>query len=333
VGKVEGTVTDASLPDAPVNLLAWRSGPPAALAAVYTAALQIDPALAGTETPHEASIQYPQGDGYGTLTVTAAGAASWSGKMADGTVTTAGVTMGPHGEVPLHFMLYTNTGSAHGWVQASGAEPGQLLDNAGTFDWMKNHQTAATLNYKDGFLLHNLSVIGAKYVKPTAASPLVMGIPVAPSGNNARLFFYDGGLTGLNYAGPPAVNIAAAAHGSDLTDHGAFRISGTATANTVSLPVANPAGIILKISASTGVFNGSFILHGDQDPTKSTASPINRTATFSGICVTRSTGAFTFVQGAGYFLLSELQPAPGLAVSASPLLSGQVVLQKGTQQP
>ncbi len=333
VGKVDGTVTDVSLPGSPVNLLAWRSAPPPAFATIYTAALEIDPTLKGTADPNEAHIVYPQGDGFGTLTVTTAGAATWSGRMSDGTATTASVTMGPHGEVPLHFMLYTNTGSAHGWVQASGTAPNLLLDNRAnfTFDWMKNPQTAVTLNYKGGIPLHSLTVIGASYVKPTVASPLVLSIAPVTSGTNAQLVFSEGGLAALNDTGiTPAVHIAGAVNAGQLTTNNAFRILGTDTANSVSLPNPNPATISLTISPTTGTFGGSFILHGDQDPTKSTTSlVINRTATFSGVCVTRGGGTPPFVKGVGYFLLPELQPYPGLSVTAAPLLSGQVLLLQG----
>ena len=332
VGKVDGTVTDVSLPASPVNLLAWRSSPPPALATVYTAALQIDRTLAGTAHPNEANIVYPQGDGYGTLAVTTAGIATWSGRMSDGTVTTAGVTMGPHGEVPLHFMMYPgNTGSAHGWVQASGTDPNQLLDTMGTFDWMKITQTVATLNYKSGFPIHNLTVVGAKYIKPTTANPLVLGLgQVLSGGINAKLLFSEGGLAALTYAGPPAVTIVGATNAADLTNHGAFRITGTATVNAVNLPNFNLATIALSISAATGAFSGSFILHGDQDPTKATQSLINRTGKFSGVCVTRGGGSPTLTKGVGYFLLPELQPHPGgLSVTTSPLLSGQALLESG----
>ena len=331
-GKVEGTLTDVSLPAAPVNLLGWRATAQTNLATVYNAVLQIDSNLAGTASPNQANIIYPQGDGFGSLTVTAAGAATWSGKMADGTATTAAITMGPHGEVPLHFMLYTNTGSAHGWVKASGSDPSQLLDTLGTFNWLKKPQTAVTLNYANGFPLHNLSVIGGKYVKPTAASPLVLGLGPVSSGVNAALKFSDGGLEALTFAGPPAVNIAGAANINELVDNAAFRLAGTAAANTFTAPSPNKAAITFTVSPTTGIFSGSFTLHGDQDPTKTTASlTINRTATFNGICVTRATGMPTLVQGVGYFLLSELQPAPGLAIKSAPILSGQVTLDRSVK--
>jgi hypothetical protein len=328
---VDAAVTDVSLPDSPVRALAWRGTAPGALATVYTAALDIEAPHAGTADPDQANIVFPQGNGYGTLTVTTTGTASWSGKMADGTVTTAAVTMGPHGEVPLHFMLYGNTGSAHGWVQASGADPGQLLDNMGTFDWLKAPQTAATLSYKAGFPLHNLTVAGAKYIKPTATSPLVLGLPATAAGTpNAALAFSEGGLTALTYDGiQPPVRIIGAADAANLAAHARFRIAGTAAANTVTPPSPNPVNIAMTITAATGVFNGSFILHGDQDPTKAAPALINRTATFSGICVTRGTGSPPLVQGAGYFLLPEL--TQGVSVKAAPVLSGQVVLETAAQ--
>ena len=177
--------------------------------------------------------------------------------------------------------------------------------------------------------MHQLTVIGAKYIKPTAANPLVMGIPGVSSGTNAKLVFSEGGLSALTFAGPPAVNIVAASNAVDLTNHGTFRIAGTATANSVSLPNPNPATIAIAINATAGSFNGSFVLHGDQDPTRATPFLINRQGTFSGMCVTRSTGSPTLTQGVGYFLLPELQPYPGLPVAAAPLLSGQILLESG----
>ncbi|MDB6119021.1 MAG: Gloeo Verruco repeat-containing protein, partial [Verrucomicrobiaceae bacterium] len=331
VGSVVGTVTDVSLPASPISLLGWRAVHQTTFATVYTSALEIDPSIEGTASPHEANIIYPQGDGYGCLMVTAAGAATWSGRMADGTVTTANVTMGTHGEVPLHFMLYTHTGSAHGWVQVSGTDPNLLLDSVGPFNWVKAAQTASTLSYSQGFPLHSLKVIGAKYIKPTAASPLVMSIPAVTSGTNGGLLFSEGGLTALTYAGPPAVNVLGAVHAADLASHATFRITGTAAANKVIPPSPNPATLSIAITASSGVFNGSFILHGDPDPTKAAPALVNRTGIFSGICVMRSFGAVPFVQGAGYFLLPQLQPSPGLIVTKAPLLSGQVLMQKMPQ--
>ena len=326
-GEMDGSIADVSLPGSPVNCLAWRCSASPTFATVYTAALEIDSPHAGTANT-AGNIVYPQGNGYGTLTVTTAGAATWVGKMADGTATAAKVTMGPHGEVPLHFMLCTNTASAHGWVQASGTDPNLLLDSVGTFDWMKSVQTGSTLNYMNGFPLHTLTVIGAKYIKPTAASPVVLGLSTALPGPNAQLLFSEGGLAALTYTGTPAVSIVAAAHAADLTNNGTFRLTGTATANTVVWPISNPATISLSVTAATGAFSGGFILHGDQDPTKATSSPINRTATFSGVCITRSSGSSPLTAGVGFFLLPELQPYPGLAVTASPLLSGQVFLQQ-----
>ena len=204
-----------------------------------------------------------------------------------------------------------------------------MLDSMGTFDWMKSAQTGSTLNYKNGFPLHTLTVIGAKYIKPTTSSPLVMGIPTSLTGTNAQLLFSEGGLAALTYAGPPAVSIVAAANAADLTNNGILRLTGTSTANTVALPIPNPATISLSVIVATGAFTGGFILHGDQDPTKATSSPINRTGTFSGVCITRSTGSPTLTAGVGFFLLPELQPYPGLPVTASPLLSGQVLFQQG----
>ncbi len=330
-GSLTGAVSRSAA--APVSLTAWRNSWNATsarcpYAAVYNNELVLDPALAGTASK-PANIIYPQGTGFGVLSLTTAGLATWSGHMADGTTTTASTTVGPHGEVPLHFLLYAGTGSAHGWVQASGSGAALLLDSAGTFDWLKNPQTGSTLSYKGGFPLHNLTVAGAPYVKPTSAKPLVLGIPVVSSGPNTSLDFSEGGLIALTYAGPPSVSIAGAAGFSNLIDNANVRITGTAAANSVAPPAPNPASIKVVVNAATGAFSGSFTLHGDQDPTKAAPSlVINRTASFSGLCITRLNGTPAVNSGPGYFLLSELQPYKGAVITAAPVLSGKVVLRQ-----
>lgn len=306
-GELTGTLSDGVIVT-PVALKAWRSpwkatgtvASPAnpADAASYTAALELDPALAGTDPlsappGNPANVAYPQGTGYGTLTITTAGIATWSGKAADGTPLTASTMLGPNGEVPLHFLLYTpmaaaTAGSLHGWIKITGVN----LDSVAPFDWLKLAQLPAntTRSYKDGFPLHNLTVIGSKYVKPVSPN-IVLGLGAPP--DNTQLVFSEGGIKD-----------------STLGVSGALtQIFDISTANAVDMPtglVNNPGTVILKLDAATGAISGNFTLSG---------SPV-RSVPWSGVLVPRLS------KGVGQFQLAKL-PNP----TTSPQLSGQVVLE------
>ncbi|MEQ1749041.1 MAG: choice-of-anchor D domain-containing protein, partial [Prosthecobacter sp.] len=322
-GELTGTLSDGVIVT-PVALKAWRSpwkatgtvASPAnpATAASYTAALELDPALAGTDPlsappGNPANVIYPQGTGYVTLTITTAGVATWNGKAADGTPLTASTMLGPNGEVPLHFLLYTpmaaaTAGSLHGWTKITGVN----LDSVAPFDWLKLAQlpTSTTRSYKDGFPLHSLTVIGSKYVKPTAVN-LMLGLLVPP--NNAQLVFSEGGIK------ESTLGVSGA-----LTQ--IFSISAT---NVISGLVGTPGVVTLTpFSATTGAISGNFTL-SDDDP-RDTIPPIakvTRSTPWTGVLVPR------LGKGVGQFQLAKLptNTPPATTPTNSPQLSGQVVLE------
>lgn len=316
-GELTGTVTDGVAPT--VNVQAWRNTlQPLALQGAYTAVLDFTPLQVPDPT---GDVAYPQGNGFGTLTVTTKGA-TWSGKLADGTVATYATTIGSTGQVPLHLMLYTNTGSVHGWMQVTADSVvtptnagNPLLD--GTVDWVKVAQAATSTNqnYKSGFALHKLTIAGGKYVKGT---PL-LGIADAGVGTtNASLIFSEGGLTG-----PSPIVGASMATALNATT---FRITST---NTLVMPVValNPAALAIPtFNATTGAFTGTCVLRNDPDPTDLVApiTQLSRTVSFAGVLVPR----VGINQGVGYFLLSKLPEigSPNTTLKTSPILSGQIVL-------
>ncbi len=325
-GELYGSVSDGV--NAPVSVNAWHNpwnavSNKAPLAAIYTSELALGLALAGT-TSTPGNVAYPQGTGYGTLTISTSGVATWAGKVADGAVTTASTTMGPTGDVPLHFMLYKNTGSAHGWVTASAdsvSNPSnsglRLLD--GSLDWMKSQAaSSADRSYNAGFLLHSLTVIGGEYVKP-GTSMVILGLTDGGVGTtNAKLVFSEGGLTG------PAPIVAAT---NATAANKSFRIAATTQAVTLPTSANNPAGLTLSLKASTGAFSGSFVLKGDQDPTATKVSLLSRTVSYYGLLVPR----VGVKHGVGFLLLPEL-PSLGLPIttlSTSPIYSGKVLLEAG----
>ncbi|MDZ4287604.1 MAG: S8 family serine peptidase [Prosthecobacter sp.] len=297
-GSLVGTVSDGTdTADITARRNPWSYTNKAAdYAGAYNAFLQ---ATSGVE----ASPDYPHGEGYAKLTTTLTGTATWAGKLADGTALTGGTTLGPAGEVPLHLMLYTNTGSVQGW---SAITPGPaLLD--GEFDWVKNPQvsTSTTRYYKDGFALHTLTLIGNKYTKPALNTP-VLGLPApTPGQNNARLDFTSGALDAELL--------------QDLT---------ITTANAVKMPTGalNPKLVRLTLNATTGLINGAFTLK-DNNPTDMVPpiAVVTRTGTFSGALITRE----GYNQGRGQFVLATLPSLgpPKTTPYTSPILSGQVILQ------
>lgn len=345
-GLLTGDITDNVIA-APVPLHGWvnpwtalNKGPvPALVATKYTAALEIANAdLTGTTalSGDPVNVLYPQGNGYTTLAVATSGAVTWAGKMADGvTPTTYSTIMGEDGSIPVHLMLYTNTGSAHGTVKAvadstvvADQTNGGLSKLDGTLDWNKTAQIATSkdLVYKAGFPKHDLTVLGGAYVAPAAKKP-VLGVTDTGvvTSTNAHITFTEGGLT----------DIAAVA--ADSSHPALPFIKGSAMASNLDLDMritnanagafvagSNPAAITLSIVPSTGVMTGAFTLK-DTDPTGVSVKPLSRPGTYGGVIVNR----VGFKKGIGFFLLQELPVLgpPKTVLATMPKLSGQVLLE------
>lgn len=333
-GKLTGTVTDGIIAT-PVPLLAWRNPwtttNKTSLAATYTSALDIkDASLIGTDAGgNPANVAYPQGHGYATVTIAATGGVTYVGKMADGVApATYSTTMATDGSIPVHLMLYVNTGSAHGWITATpdAANPLNWINNGlpmldGTLDWNKNAQPAASTDrvYKAGIPKHDLTFAGGKYLAPPA-NTAVLGIDTStPGATNARLTFTEGGL-----AGPAPIQAATMAGNLDL-------LITVTNKNAAVMPTpaatANPAGVTLVLTPTTGAFSGGFTLKNDPDATDTTppTAMLSRAVTYSGLLITRK----SVNQGMGFFLLNELPVVgpPKTTLLTSPKLSGEVLLK------
>lgn len=291
-GEMEGEIDDPIADPAPLRAwrTPWSSTNKATLYAYnYTAALTPEVAAPSETT---AAPLWPEGEGYALLAISNTGIATWSGKLADGTAITGSTTAGPHGEVALQMMLYTNTGSLRGWamIDATGN-----LDNDGIIDWAKAAQPAksTTRSYKGGIPLHELTLIGGRYLKPSSG-PL-LGLPNAPA--NAQVQFIGGGLE------------------TDLAQ--AFTITDK---NAVQVPSStqNPNTVKVTLAAGTGLISGTF-LPGPAVP--------KRTASFNGILVPR------LGRGAGHFLLQRLPEALGETMSNTSILSGGMALGAAAATP
>lgn len=294
-GELTGSVTDGVA--APVNIQAWRnpwnsrSNPASEYAFTYTSLMR-PPDIVGP-LPADAP---PQGNGYATVKVSTSGGVSWAGKLADGTSASRSTTLGPDGQIALHWMLFGYTGSAQGWCDLNVDSPtfaANTLD--GTVDWMKNPQVSTKVtNYRDGFALHNLTLIGGRYTPPLTGS-VVLGFATPPP-ENAKIY-----LTGAN--------IADASQAMDAQV--SFTIT---TANKVVMPPAasNPTSTrITSFSVKTGAFAGSFVLR-DPKPGGGVGTLV-RSVKFQGLLVPR------VGEGAGYYLLNQYTTSVPV-----PLLSGKV---------
>ncbi len=310
--------------------------PPAThLAGTYNVAAELPEMLAGVQA-------YPQGNSFGTMTVTTRGTVTWVGFMADGAATTCSTMLGgrpystmlggspystmlggsPYSSytnyVPLHFMLYGNTGSAQGWQELRSnyydynqnmpqtpTMMSEILIN-GVLDWYKIPEALpAGRSYAQGIPLHVQTTLGEENIPPSGQVVLGFG----PPPGNALLSFTEGGI-GLGFGQ-------------------SFNIS---TLNVVSFPTVNPNQVkMTTFNASTSKFSGNFTLTGSGEnprPTlttkkSGTSTSISRTANFNGVLLRR------LGKGVGYFLLNQLPSAgpPPTTLTTSPILSGQVIIE------
>jgi hypothetical protein len=160
------------------------------------------PSDAGFAGPHsfrliqnDADPGLPQGDGFGSFTVsTANGSLSLAGKTGDGAAFVGKTFIGQEGQVLLYQSLYAKRGSLAGVLQVNaGATP---ADNTvgGSALWFKpdGGETSKDTLYPRGFELP-LDVDGGGYPL-IEKGDLVMGLE--PGNNNALIEFSAGGLDG-----------------------------------------------------------------------------------------------------------------------------------------
>ncbi len=104
------------------------------------------------------SLAQPGGDGCGTVTVSASGAVTFGGTLADGTVVSQGATLSKLGLWPLYISLYQGKGLITGWLTISNQA---ASDITGAVNWIKLPQSSSTY-YPSGFALQS-EVLGSLY--------------------------------------------------------------------------------------------------------------------------------------------------------------------------
>ena len=139
---------------------------------------------------------FPQGDGIGSLTVTAVGLVTLSGTLADGTGITASAPLSAGLTCPLFAQIYLKKSGSYGGLitlDDSPAQPDHDLVGTG-FLWFKPYLGGQYYPYGWPEGVKTIP-FGAKYVSVLGTSVL-SGITPAPSQvHNALLRFEHGGLT------------------------------------------------------------------------------------------------------------------------------------------
>jgi len=299
-GELSGTLSDDSAATAAVTARRnpWdaRANPATAYAGTYASALEPQSAWLN-------NLDFPQGNGYGRLTLTSAGRTAWSGSMADGSRATSSGYLASSGQFALHFSLYRASGSAQGWAQITPGTPAAYLDNTvtGSLDWFKQGPVSGR-SYASGFAVHGLDLMGGKYTPP-GLGDLVLNLP--DQADNAMISF-AGAL----------IDEASLASQLNRT----FRIN-EQHQGLLNTGFSNPARLELRINPATGALQGSFRLQ-DQNPLN-LSQTLSREVTYSGLLVP-SLGI-----GVGHFQLPRLPQAgpPETTLSTSPMLSGQMVIE------
>jgi hypothetical protein len=245
-GKVTGKVCENGIGLAGVE--AWqsdwnaKSSPAEAFKGVYAVGLQPP----GVANAADSEILIPEGVGYATLNVSPAGVVNWTGKLADGSTLTRSLRLGREGQIPLHSLLYSGTGSLQGWATIR-PDLTALSESEvdGEMSWVKNVQVKSSSTvYREGFPLHALTVTGGVYL---ANRPVVEQLGLEDAVPNARLSF-EGGW------------------GGGVLENGYFDVLlGISSTNRIQPPDTeeNPDLVRLtSLSAQSGLFRGEFSQRG-----------------------------------------------------------------------
>ena len=243
--------------------------------------------------PVSSAIDIPQGSGFLTFTFAPSGVITLKGRTADDQSVLTSSNAGPTGQFIVHQSLYSHRGSLSGILDIS--EGPSLADNAvsGQLSWMKSNTTSRA--YAIGFSPTLLNADG-KYLSPKSGVGLVLGLP--NPGNGSLIF------------------VGAKVEESDVDPNVAFACSPLFALSLPSFNTGfNPGKVLLKFSASTGLFSGEFTL-------QEASPPLRRSGKFSGAIVRRTAGTEL---SAGYFLLPQV-PTVGQQTSTAPILSGKAIL-------
>jgi hypothetical protein len=133
----------------------------------YTVLFQADAAPNNDYT----TAQFPQGDGYSTMTVTTAGVVKVVGKLADGSPVMYSNSLSKTNKWPFFLSLYTAKGFLTGEVAFDSTLP-QTDAAAPDMKWFKPAGLPKQANYPDGWPNGiTVDLIASKYITPVKPTP------------------------------------------------------------------------------------------------------------------------------------------------------------------
>jgi hypothetical protein len=255
-----------------------------------------------TQTPPLLRSTYPQGDGYGTLTLTDVGVVTLAGTLSDGSALTASSVIVAGGQSPLFAQLITpgaaatvKGGSFGGVLTFDSSQPNTDASGADLL-WIRpavtqvTGTTAAALAkqlYTDGWPGGiRVDAVGALY-NSTVKVQAALGLGAVDTINgNGKLVLSGGRLTG-------DVSVTV------------FNINGS---TVTKIPTTN-ATFTLTVTQSSGAFSGTF--------TPNWANPATTKPAFKGILLQKGAN----IGGYGFFIsnaLNDLDPESGGVTLGAP---------------
>jgi hypothetical protein len=228
---------------------AWVAGI-TAYEAVFNARTNPSP-LAGKYTlvihgPNDGGPQEPQGNGYGTVSVSRSGQLLFKGTLADGTQISQTTTISAEGQWPLYCSLYGGQGQILGWVDFTNTARSDL---SGDLTWIKLPGARAK-DYAAGFEFTPV-LEGSHFTAGSAPAPVLdfsAGVLILTGGG------LPAGLTNYFTVGPNDTLL----NGNRVTlwfsaSSGLFR--GTATSPDVGQTVLSFRGVFMtKENYGSGYF-------------------------------------------------------------------------------
>lgn len=130
---------------------------PASQAGKYTVVFPNDPG----------SPSGPAGDGYGTVTLSTAGAIKFAGVLPDGTKVTQKSTLSEDGHWPLYVPLYKTNGLLLSWITFADEA---TTDFSGLFNWI--NQAHPSKYYPGGFT-NEATALGSLFTKPGVTNQML----------------------------------------------------------------------------------------------------------------------------------------------------------------
>ncbi|MES2594521.1 MAG: autotransporter-associated beta strand repeat-containing protein [Verrucomicrobiota bacterium] len=241
----------------------------------------------------------PKGNGFGSITLTADGKATYVGKLADGEAITGSSLLGPDGELAYFKIHYTT--ALKGSVAGSFDLDPQVLTGSLTW-WRPANLAVSNRTYHNGFpQVVDLGARGGRYA--LTAGKVFLNVD---AGSAAKLTFADAGIEASITT--PEISLTIAAKSKAV------------------LPVnaaINPRKPTLTLTDKTGLIKGAFNLEDNNPVPNGKPALIKRTVTFEGIAIPEG----NVIRAYGFYLLPQLPSEVTPVSTSTPILSGQVILE------